>query len=154
MGNDEDDVREQWRGVTARLAAEIDDFKTRIDTESQLLYTKLSAEIAMLQSDLRHLEAQVLAVGLDSYARQIAMQLEDLRAKGDAAYDLLQTWIATELDPTEAEIRRLEAITESATPDARIRILARIDELKASRAAALASGHAENGYQYRVDPPS
>lgn len=154
MGNNEDHIKEQWRGVIARISTEIDDFKTRIDRESELLYTKLSAEIAMLQSDLRHLEAAVLAAGLDSYAQQIATQIDDLRAKGDAAYDLLQAWIATELDPAEAEIRRLEAITESAAPDARIKLMARIDELKATRAAGLANGHAENGCQYTPDTPS
>src|SRR5690242_5570049 len=94
MGNDKEQATEQWRGVVARIAAQIDDFKRKIDSESEQLYKKLSAEIAILQSELRTLEAQVLAVDLDEYARQITTQIEDLRAKGDAAYDLLQTWIA------------------------------------------------------------
>ncbi len=154
MGNDEERVREQWRGVIARISAQIDDFKARIDSESQQLYTKLSAEISALQSDLQTLEAKVLAVGQDAYARQIATQIEGLRATGDAAYDLLQTLIATELDPTEAEIRRLEAIAEGATPEARVKILVRIDELKAVRAPVPTSMHTENGIEQPADTPS
>src|SRR2546429_9889985 len=83
MGNDEEQAREQWRGGITRIAAQIDDFKRRIDGESEQLYKKLSAEIAILQSELRNLEAQVLAVDLDAYARQITTQIEDLRAKGE-----------------------------------------------------------------------
>lgn len=153
MGNDEVQAREQWRKVIARMATEIDDFKTRIDSESQLLYAKLSAELAILQSDLRNLEARMHAVDLDAYARQIATQIEGLRAKGDAAYDLLQAWIATELAPAEAEIRRLEAIAENATPDAKVKIIARIDELKAREPAA-ASGHLQNGIEHPADTSS
>lgn len=154
MGTDEEREREQWHGVIARISALLDDFKARIDVESQQLYTKLSAEISALQSDLQSLEAKALAVGQDTYARQIATQIEGLRAKGDAAYDLLQTCIATELDPTEAEIRRLEAIAESATPEARVKILARIDELRSARAAVPTSRHTENGNAQPADTPS
>ncbi len=154
MGNDEERVREHWRGVIALISAQIDDFKARIDSESQQLYTKLSAEISALQSDLQNMEAKVLAVGQDAYARQIATQIEGLRARGDAAYDLLQTWITTELTPTEAEIRRLEAIAESAAPEARLKILARIDELKTARAAVPTSRHTENGNEQPANTSS
>ncbi len=154
MGNDEERVREQWRGVIARISAQIDDFKARIDSESQQLYTKLSAEIAGLQSDLQNLEARMLAIGQDAYARQIAREIEGLRARGDAAYDLLQAWIETELDPTDAEITRLEAIAESATPEARVKILVRIDELKTARAPVPTSRHTENGNEQPADTPS
>lgn len=154
MGIDEEPAREQWRGVIKRIAEQIDDFRTRIESESQLLYMKLSAEIAVLQSDLQNLEAKALAVSPDAYARQIATQIEDLRAKGDAAYDLLQRWIVSELDPMETEIRRLEAIAESAAPDARVKILARIDKLKGARAALPASECAKNGSGQPADTPS
>jgi predicted nucleic acid-binding Zn-ribbon protein len=154
MGTDEEQAREQWRGVITRIAAQIDDFKRRIDGESEQLYKKLSAEIAILQSELRSLEAQVLAVDLDAYARQITTQIEDLRAKGDAAYDLLQTWIVTELDPAEAEIRRLEAIAESATPDAKAKIMARIGELKAARASIPHGERTQNGSEQPAETPS
>ncbi|MGZ3599471.1 MAG: hypothetical protein ACXWQR_03730 [Ktedonobacterales bacterium] len=154
MDNDEVQAREQWRGVITRIAAQIDDFKRKIDSESEQLYKKLSAEIAILQSELRNLEAQVLTVDLDTYARQITTQIEDLRAKGDAAYDLLQTWIATELDPAEAEIRQLEAIAESASPDAKAKIMARVGELKAARAAASQSDYTQNGSEQPAETPS
>lgn len=154
MGNDEAQLREQWHEVIARIGTQIDDFKRRIDSESEQLYKKLSAEIAILQSDLRNLEAQVLAVDLDAYARQITTQIEDLRAKGDAAYDLLQTWIATELDPAEAEIRRLEAIVEGATPEAKAKIMTRIGELKAARVAAPQSERTHNGSEQPAETPS
>lgn len=152
MGNEEE--REQWHEVITRLGAQIDDFKTRVDNESQQLYTKLSAEIALLQAHLRNLEARVQAVDLDAYARQIATQIEALRAQGDAAYNLLQSWMVTRLDPTEAEIRRLEAIAERAAPDARGNIMARIDKVKAARTAASASGCAQNGSEERADAPT
>lgn len=153
MGNEEEE-REQWQEVIARIGTQIDDFKTRIDSESQQLYTKLSAEIAVLQSDLRNLEARVLTVDLDVYARQIAAQIEALRAQGDAAYDLLQSWLATKIDPTEAEIRRLEAIAGSVAPDARVKIMARIEKLKAARAATPVSGCAQHGSEQLADTSS
>lgn len=153
MGNEEEES-EQWQEVIARIGAQIDDFKTRIDSESQQLYTKLSAEIAMLQSDLRNLEARVLEVDLDVYARQIASQIEALRARGDAAYDLMQAWIATRLDPTEAEIRRLEAIAEGADPDARVNIMTRIDKLKAAHTTTPAREYIQNEGEQFADSPS
>ncbi|MGH2515819.1 MAG: hypothetical protein ACRDHP_09200 [Ktedonobacterales bacterium] len=139
MGINEEQLRAQWHASISRIAAQIDDLKARIDTESRTLYANLSAEIAALQSDLRHLEAEVGAAGPDVYARQIATQIEELRAKGDAAYDLLQAGMTTQLDPSAAEIRRLESIAATANGDSRAKILARIDELKSAWAAARAS---------------
>lgn len=140
MGINEDQPRAQWRMAIARIAAQIEDLKARIDTESRMLYANLSAEIAALQSDLRDLEAEVEAAIPDAYAKQIAAQIDELRAKGDAAYDLLQAGRTAQLDPTDAEIRRLEAAAASASGDARTKIMARIDELKSARDAAHASG--------------
>lgn len=144
MGINEEQQRAQWRADLARIAARIDDLKARIDTESRTLYANLSAEIAALQSDLANLESEVAAAGPDAHARQIATQIEELRAKGDAAYDLLQAGRAAQLDPTDAEIRRLEAVAATASGDARTKLMARIDELKSTWAASQASGHTDD----------
>lgn len=144
MGINEEQQRAQWRADLARIAARIDDLKARIDTESRTLHANLSAEITALQSDLANLEAEVAAAGPDAHARQIATQIEELRAKGDAAYDMVQAGIATQLDPTDAEIRRLEAVAATASGDARATLMARIDELKSTAAAGHAGEHLDD----------
>ena len=144
MGINEEQQRAQWHADIARIAAQIDDLKARVETESRALYTNLSAEIAILQSDLKNLEAEVDAAGPDAYARQLTAQIEELRAKGDAAYSLLQAGVATQLDPTDVEIRRLETVAATVSGDTRIKILARIDELRSAQAAAQASGYADD----------
>lgn len=141
MSINEEEPQAQWRAAIARIAAQIDDLKVRIDSESRTLHTSLSAEIAALRSELRKLEAEVDAAVPDSYAQQIAAQIDDLRAKGDAAYSLLQAGEASRLDPTDAEIRQLEAAAATASESARARIMARIDELKAAQVATQASTH-------------
>jgi len=127
MNTPEDQQRAQWRADLTRIAAQIERLRTKIDTESQTLRATLLQEIAALQADLRKLEAAVDASAPDAYARQIAAQIEDLRAKGDAAYTQLH------LDLTDAEIRRLELAATTASEDARPQIMARIDKLKATR---------------------
>lgn len=136
MGIDDEQLRMQWRDSIARIAAQIDSLRTRIDSESRMLYAKLSAEIAVLQTDLRNLEAAVYTSGADIYARQIAMQIEELRAKGDAAYDLLQASVATQIDTIDAEIRRMEAVAATASGDSRAKILGRVEQLKSEREAS------------------
>lgn len=140
----EEPTQAQWRGTIARIAAQIDDLKVRIEIESRTLYTKLSAEIAALQADLRNLQTEVSATGPDMYARQIAARIEELRARGDAAYDLLQTGFPPQLDPADVEIRRLEALASSVTGDTKLKLLTRIDDLKAARMAAHAVNHAND----------
>lgn len=151
MGIYEECTRARWREAIARIATQIDDLKARIDTESRTLYTKLSTEIAVLQADLRNLQVEVSATGPDYYVRQIAEQIEELRAKGDAAYDMLQTSMATQLDPADAEIRTLEAVAATASEDAKVTLQARIDELKAARLSARALNHADNWPRYTGD---
>lgn len=135
MGIDDEQLRMQWRDAIARIAAQIDSLRSRIDSESRLLHGKLSAEIALLQADLRDLETEMFTAGPDMYARQIARQIEELRAKGDAAYDLLQASVATESDTIDAEIRRMEAIAATTSGDARAKIMVRVERLKAERDA-------------------
>ena len=144
MGINEEQQRAQWHADIARIAAQIDDLKARIETESRALYASLSTEVVTLQSDLKNLEAEVEAAGPDAYARQISAQIDELQAKGDAAYSLLQAGTATQLDATDAEIRQLETVAATASADARMKILARIDELRSAQAAAHASGYTDD----------
>lgn len=127
MNTYEDQQRAQWHADLDRIAAQIEGLRTKIDTESQRLRAIMFEEISTLKSDLRKLEAAVDAAGPDDYARQIAAKIEDLRAKGDAAYAQLH------LDLTDAEIRRLELAATTANEDARTQIMERIDKLKATR---------------------
>lgn len=139
MATTEEQIRAQWRADLTQIAARIDDLKARIDTESRMLYATLSAEVAMLQSELERLEVEVDAGSADVHTRQIALQIEELSAKGDAAYHLLQLGMAVQLDPTDAEIRRLEAVAATASGAAQAKIVARIDRLRSARASAQAT---------------
>lgn len=151
MGINEEQLRARWRADLARIAAQIDDLQARVDSESRMLHASLSAKVAELQSDLGKLEAEVDATGADTHVRQIAVQIAELSAKGDAAYQLLQTGVAVQLDPTEAEIRRLEAIAATTSGDAKAKLTARIESLRSTHAGAEASiqngeqpGHVDN----------
>lgn len=143
MGINEEQLRARWRADLARVAVQIDDLKARIDTESRMLHASLSAQIADLQADLEKLESEVDAAGADTHVRQIAVQIAELSAKGDAAYQLLQAEMTVHLDPTEAEIRRLEAIAATANGDARAKLVARIERLRSMRAGTEASAKAD-----------
>jgi len=136
MKINEEQLRAQWRADLVRIEEQIDSLKARIDTESRTLHGSLSGEVAVLQSELEKLEAEVEAAGADAHAKQIVVQIEELSAKGDAAYKLLQAEIVAQLDPTDTEIRRLEAIAATASGDARAKIKARIASLRSARAAA------------------
>lgn len=135
MDINDEQQRKQWREAIARISAQIDSLSAQIDSESRLLYTKLSAEVAAIQADLRTLEIIALTNSSDDYARRIAKRIEELRAKGDAAYTLLQASAGTHIDTTGAEIRRLEAIAATTSGDARARIMAQVEQLKSERAA-------------------
>lgn len=136
MGNTETYLRAQWRADLSRIEAQIEDLRARIDAQSQKLRASLSAEVTALRSDLARLESEVEAVGADEQTRQIAAQIEELRAKGDAAYQLLQSEIGTQLDPTDTEIRRLQAVEATTSGDAKARIQAHIDRLQSTQASA------------------
>lgn len=143
MGINEEQLRARWRADLARIAAQLDDLKARIDAESRMLHASLSAQVAELQADLEKLEAEVDAAGADTHVRQIAVQIAELSAKGDVAYQLLQAEVAAHLDPAEAEIRRLEAIAATANGDAKTKLVARIERLRSIRAGTEASAKAD-----------
>lgn len=131
----------RWRADLARIAAQIDDLRGRIDAESRQLEANLSARVNALQADLERLESEVDADDANAHVRQIAVQIAELSAKGEVAYQLLQTELAGSLGPTEAEIRRLEAIAATASGDAKAKLTARIESLRSTRAGEQANTH-------------
>lgn len=141
MGSNEEQLRARWRADLARIAAQIDDLRGRIDAESRQLEASLSARVNTLQAELEKLEGEVDAEDADAHVRQIAVQIAELSAKGEAAYQLLQTELAVSLDPTEAEIRRLEAIAATASGAVRAKLTARIEVLRSMRAGEQANTH-------------
>jgi|SwirhisoilCB2_FD_contig_91_72176_length_1993_multi_3_in_0_out_0_4 hypothetical protein len=153
MGNTEKYLRAQWRADLSRIEAQIEDLRIRIDAQSQKLRASLSAEVAALRSDLARLESAVEAAGADEQARQIAAQIEDLRAKGDAAYQLLQSEMGTQLDPTDTEIRRLQAVEATTSGDAKARIQAHIVRLQSTQAAAQTKPHDADRTEQPGDEP-
>lgn len=87
--NKQHDERE-WRRAIAILEARIEDLKKHYDAEFYRLHHRLDANIADLQDRLRSLAALVEGDIGDVQAQRIAAKLDELRAKSDAAYDLLQ----------------------------------------------------------------
>ena len=79
-----------WSEHIARISAQIDELKVWLDAEQRSLYSRLEAQIGSLQSEIAKLVDMEAASGTTStYASQLAMQIEALRARGDAVYDLL-----------------------------------------------------------------
>jgi hypothetical protein len=80
----------EWRHAIAVLETRVEELKVRCDEEYRRLHSRLDARVAELQGELRRLAAAVAADVPDAHAQRIAAQLDELRAKSDAAYDLLQ----------------------------------------------------------------
>lgn len=80
----------EWRRTIAALDARVEELRVRCDAEYRRLHTQLDAQVAELQGELRKLAAAVEVDVPDAHAQRIAAQLDELRAKSDAAYDLLQ----------------------------------------------------------------
>jgi hypothetical protein len=89
---------ESWSVELARIAAQLDELKARSDEEYRVLQADLDGQIKELQAALRALEVEVAAMRPDAYARRVAAQIEELKAKGDAAYDRLQAGIPGPID--------------------------------------------------------
>ncbi len=153
MGHTEAYLRAQWRADLSRIEAQIEDLRARIDAQSQKLRASLSAEVTALHSHLARLGSDVEGAGADEQAPQIAAQIEELRAKGDAAYQLLQSEMGTQLDPTDTEIRRLQAIEATTSGDAKARIQAHIDRLQSAQAAAQTEPHDADRAEQPGDEP-
>ncbi len=82
---------ESWEGKLARITAQLDDLRARSDEEYRVLHSELDRQIADLRATLHRLEARVEAMQPDAYAKRVAEQIEELKAKGDAAYERLQS---------------------------------------------------------------
>lgn len=147
MGTNAEQWQSQWSAEIARLAARIAELKAQADAEYQDLHISLDTQIAALQDDLRKLEAAV-AAGPDAYARKIETQIAELNAKGDAAYDALRAAMLGHLDPTAAEIKRLEAAAAATDGEAKARLTARIAELKVRHQTG------DHEYQQSGDTPA
>jgi hypothetical protein len=111
---------------------------------------QLSTEIASLQSDLKDLEADAVTDDADAYAKRITKLIEHLRAQGEAAYDLLQSTLPTDLDPAGVEIRRLELLATGVSGAEKAAIDTRIDELRSARATT----QSDRGVSSRSERPS
>jgi hypothetical protein len=81
---------ENWGAELARISAQLDDLRARTDDEYQTLHLLLDMQVVQLQAALRRLEADVRALRPDAYARRVAAQIEELKSRGDAAYERLQ----------------------------------------------------------------
>jgi hypothetical protein len=79
-----------WGQEIARINARIDEFQVRFEAECQILRSTVDTQIEELRAAVRSLERDVAAARPDAYAQRIAAQLEELKRKGDAAYDLMQ----------------------------------------------------------------
>ena len=81
-----------WSEHIARISAQIDELKVWLDSEQRSLYSRLEAQIGSLQSEIaKLLDMEVASGTTGTYASQLAKQIEALRARGDAVYDLLLT---------------------------------------------------------------
>ena len=94
MSSDKLSTERQWRLAIAMLEARVEELKVRSEAEYRFLHSRLDEQIAELQAELKKLAAEVAAAGPDAYVQSISAQLEELKAKGDAAYDLLRATLA------------------------------------------------------------
>lgn len=90
-----------WSQEIARIAARIDQLKGWFERECRLLQANLDLQIAEVRNDLKRLQAEVTAARPDPYAMRVAAQIEELKAKGDAAYEQLQAQLVAHEDHPE-----------------------------------------------------
>lgn len=95
MSTDPENTTAQWRLTLAVIEARIEDLKIRSDTEYRALHNRLDTQIRSLQRELNKLSAEVAAAEPDAYIQNISARLSELKAKGDAAFELLQSTTAT-----------------------------------------------------------
>jgi hypothetical protein len=92
-----------WSEHIARISAQIDDLKVWLDSEQRSLYNRLEAQIGSLQSEIAKLMDMEVASGTTgAYANQLALQIEALRARGDAVYNLLLSELSEHGQRTES----------------------------------------------------
>lgn len=91
MSTDPENTTAQWRLTLAVIEARIEDLRIRSDTEYRALHNRLDTQIRSLQRELNKLSAEVAAADPDAYIQSISARLNELKAKGDAAFELLQS---------------------------------------------------------------
>jgi len=109
MSTDPENTTAQWRLTLAVIEARIEDLKIRSDTEYRALHTRLDTQIRSLQRELNKLSAEVAAADPDAYIQSISARLTELKANGDAAFELLQSTMAprdNKLDTTVREAQK------------------------------------------------
>jgi hypothetical protein len=89
---------ESWRAELARISSQLDELKARSDEEYRTLHSALDAQLADVQAALQRLNAEVASLRPSTYARRVEVQIEELRAKGDAAYERLQASMPARVD--------------------------------------------------------
>ena len=72
------------------MTALLVDVKMRSDDEYRALYSLLDAQVVELQEALKGIEAEVNAMQPGTYALRVAVRIDALKAKGDAAYERLR----------------------------------------------------------------
>lgn len=95
----------EWERTIAMIEARIEDIKSRCNSEYRALHTTFQAQIAELQVAVRKLAREVALSGPDAYVRGVAAQIDELKAKGDAAYELLHTTLPGRERSTDANRR-------------------------------------------------
>jgi hypothetical protein len=83
------DDAKSWSQRIAGISAQIEEMKVWLDSQERDLVSTMHAQIASLQSELAKLEFEVAAGSVGGSANHLATQIEALRARGDAVYDLL-----------------------------------------------------------------
>jgi len=83
------DDAKSWSQRIAGISAQIEEMKVWLDSQERDLVTTMHAQIANLQAELAKLELEVASGSTGAYANHLATQIEALRARGDAVYDLL-----------------------------------------------------------------
>lgn len=90
MSTNPESTSAQWKLTLAVIEARIEDLKERSDSEYRALHNRLDVQIRSLQRELNKLAAEVAAAGPDAYIQSISAQLSELKARGDAAFKLLE----------------------------------------------------------------
>jgi hypothetical protein len=138
----------RWHDELVHLKVEIETLKAQMESGFQELYHQLNTHIATIEKDVRQLETQAASTVFDDpHVSKIEAQIEQLRAQGDAAYDLLQARLGHEPDPVDIYIRRLEAaVAASPSEEIRHQLLTRITQIQGERAVGSGSqqSHSES----------
>ena len=99
------DEAKSWSQRIAGISAQIEEMKVWLESQERDLVSSMHAQIASLQSELAKLELEIAAGTSGAHANHLATQIEALRARGDAVYDLLLRELSQrhQTEPSQAE---------------------------------------------------